>query len=174
MSKSILITMSLACGVVFGAGIDRYMMLDSRTTEPVVTKVAEVRTGGIAAPVQLQPVQLQPAKTTSATLDSSQMRAMLREELGTALTAALAGVSSSSTASKLAIAPAAAPKQQQEALLAASEIIDGGQWGEQERNSFHQKLGALDPEMREQAMQRLVQAIDSGALKSPNGGPALL
>jgi hypothetical protein len=171
MSRSILITVSLACGVVFGAGIDRYVMLDSRTTvAPAVTQVAEVRTGGITPPVQLQP-----AKTTSAALDSSQMRAMLREELGTALTAALAGVSGNSTASKpTAAPPTATPKQQQEALLAASAIIESGQWGEQERNSFHQKVAGLDPEMREQAMQRLVQAIDSGALKAPNGGPPLL
>jgi hypothetical protein len=170
MSKSILITVSLACGVVFGAGIDRYVMLDSRAVAPAATKAVEVSTGGIASSVQLQA-----AKNTSATPDSSQMRAMLREELGTALTAALAGVSSNSTASKPAAAPSAAPpKQQQEALLAASAIIESGQWGEQERNSFHQKVAGLDPEMREQAMQRLVQAIDSGALKSPNGGPPLL
>jgi len=172
MSKSILITVSLACGVVFGAGIDRYVMLDSRTVAPAIANVTEVRTGGITPPVQPQQT-----KATTATLDSSQMRAMLREELGTALTAALAGVSGNASTSKPAIAApttAAPPKQQQEALLAASEIISSGQWGEQERNSFHQKLGTLDPEMREQAMQRLVQAIDSGTLKSPNGGPPLL
>jgi len=171
MSRSILITVSLACGFVLGAGIDRYMMLDSRTVDSPATKVAEVRAGGVVPPVQAQP-----AKTTSAAADSSQMRTMLREELGTALTTALAGVSGSATASNPAVAPApAAPvKQQQEALLAASEIINAGQWGEQERISFHQKLATLDPEMREQAMQKLVQAIDSGALKSPNGGPPLL
>lgn len=171
MSKSILITVSLACGFVVGAGLDRYMMLDSATVVSTASNTAAVHT---SSPPPL--LQLQPNRSTSASLDPLQIRAMLREELGTALTAALAGTSSNAGAAKPVITTVstASAEQQKEAYQAATDLIGGGQWGEMERNSFHQQLAGLDPEMREQAMQKLVQAIDSGALKSPNGGVPLL
>jgi len=170
MSKSILITVSLACGFVVGAGLDRYMMLDSATVASTHNTVA-VHT---SSPPPL--LQLQPNRATSASLDPLQIRAMLREELGTALTAALAGANGNSGMAKPVATPVstASAEQQKEAYQAATDLIGGGQWGEMERNSFHQKLAGLDPEMREQAMQKLVQAIDSGALKSPNGGVPML
>lgn len=169
MSKSIMVTVLLACGFVIGAGLDRYMMLDSRVAAPML-RSAEIHTAS-APPL----VQLQPNRVASASLDPLQVRAMLREELSTALAGLnLAGAKSNAIVAQPVPVSSAVIEQQKEAYQAATDIITGGQWGEMERNSFHQKLAGLDPEMREQAMQKLVQAIDSGAIKSPNGGLPLL
>jgi hypothetical protein len=58
-------------------------------------------------------------------------------------------------------------------MQAANDIIAGGQWGDGERIRFHQQLAQLDPVQREQAMQNLVQAIDSGSLKVATEGPPI-
>ena len=110
--------------------------------------------------------------SASASLDPNQIRAMLREELGTALASALANKTTSQTVA--ATAPAIPKEQQQATLQSVTDIIGSGQWGESERASFHQKLAALDPDLREQAMQKLVQAIDSGLIKAANGGVPML
>jgi len=68
------------------------------------------------------------------------------------------------------IGPPSLPRQQQEAIQVAHDILAGGQWGDVERITFHQQLAQLDPA---QAMQRLVQAIDNGSLKVATVGPPL-
>jgi len=168
MAKSILITVSLACGFVLGAGLDRYMMMGSAVQQPT-----EVRTGSISPPVRPQP-----APVATAAVTPLQMREIVRDELTWALSTALPGTNQAGSVAESKPAAAPAPtlpiQQQQQALMAATDIIESGQWGLEERAKFHQQLAGLDPQLREQAMQKLVQAIDSGAIKSPNGGPPLL
>ena len=162
----------VALGLVAGAGLDRILASDS----PAGRSGTQVNASG-SPPL----AHLQPANASSSSVDVSQLRAIVREELATALTAALAtsdgnGRSVPVSAAMQASMPvvATSPQQQQEAMQAANDIVAGGQWGVDERMNFHQHLAMLDPAQVEQAMQNLVKAIDSGALKmSPDGGSPL-
>lgn len=162
MIKHIVVASALLLtGLVTGMGVERFMTVDSAATH---------RTGGSVPLVRLQSNSAAPAS-----LDTLQLRALLREELGTALTAALANSGTGNSRAAPALPTpvvTTSPQQQQEAMQAAHAIIESGQWGSLERMNFHQQLAQLDPVQREQAMQALVQAIDNGSIEL-SGGPAL-
>jgi hypothetical protein len=170
MIKPVLIGgVSLVLGLVIGAGLVR-----TPTSDPQANSVRTAASASSGTSL----AHLQPVSGPAASLDAGQMRAILREELGAALTSALAnsgGNGRSELASTQASAPlvTASPQQQQDALQAANDIIAGGQWGDEERISFHQQLAQLNPAQAEQAMQTLVQAIDSGSLNVSTEGPPL-
>lgn len=115
-------------------------------------------------------------------VELGQLRALLRGEL--------AGVVKSELAMALAIhdgvspsavsvpTPAAPPSpeliaQQNQALQTIDMLVSGSQWGEQERMNLHQQLAVLDPEQAEQAMQKVVRAIDSGSMQITTEGSVL-
>ena len=172
MVKTFLVSSALvAVGLVGGMGLERILASDSAAGKPQ----ADVSAGSGTSLARFQPLH-----ATSSPLDSSQMRAMLREELAAALTSALAnatgnGRSVPGPAVTQVSTPVVttSPQQQQEAIQIASDILAAGQWGDVERMTFHQQLAQLDPVQREQAMQRLVQAIDNGSLKVSTVGPPL-
>jgi len=158
MIKNIFSGLLLACGIVAGVSFERIAASDSAAVHA---------SSAVGSPSYVQPVK------ATASLDEGQVRAILREELAAALTAALANsgadaghMEQSSIASPVVTASL---QQQQDALEAANAIIAGGEWGDIERIGFHQQLAQLDPVQREQAMQNLVQAIDNGSLKMLDG-----
>ncbi len=53
--------------------------------------------------------------------------------------------------------------QRREALQPIDVLVARGPWGIEELNSFHEKLGLLDPQQTELAMQKLAGAINSGS-----------
>ena len=156
-------SMLFACGIVAGVGLDRIAASES----PAAQSSKAGSAGSVSPFARLQ------SGSATASLDAVQIRAMLREELGAALTSALANSSGDaryaeqpSVAAPVVMASA---QQQEDALEAANAIIAGGEWGDIERIGFHQQLAQLDPVQREQAMQNLVQAIDNGSLKMLDG-----
>jgi hypothetical protein len=107
---------------------------------------------------------------SGVTLDLAPIRAMVREELAAALSRAPGAGVQAGSSSPPAEVSSASPQQQQDAIQAISGLMEGGNWGNDERASFHQQLGQLDPQQREAAMQRLVQAINSGNLRVATAG----
>jgi hypothetical protein len=104
-----------------------------------------------------------------ATPDLSALRAMIREELSSAL-AAKGG------AGQPVATPAQPPPSQElvaqrrDAQAQINALIAGGVWGDEQRINFRQKLGVLDAGQREEAMHQLFAGINSGAIK-PDGPP---
>jgi hypothetical protein len=158
---------TLATGLSLGAIIDH-----SLVSSPQTGAHAEVSSDGVTAEAGSSSQSLSSAAATSAP-DLATMRAMIREELALALAKPQAGGQVTQVAVAVpAAAPAISAEQQRDALQSVEAMISGGRWGNEERNAFHQKLALLDPQQREQATQRLVQAIDAGSIKV-SGGPML-
>jgi hypothetical protein len=158
MSKSTLFCCTaVAVGIVLGAGIDRVVGSDDSATA----------VSSSATSATVQPLKLVMATAPAASIDTNQMRAMMREELAAAL-AKQGSVHGAETVSRPV--PEAAPvtrelqEQRSQAMQTANEIISNGQWGEEERAAFHRQLAKLDPVQFEQEMQQLAKGIDSGAI----------
>jgi hypothetical protein len=164
MSKTTLILCTtLVVSLTVGACLDRVLSSGDPVTASNSTPAPSV-----------QPFRLVPgtggnaggSMTSNAGPTGSEMRAMLREELAAGLAkqgaAARAGVQPTSQAT-----PHSAPvskeveAQRQEAMQTANEILAKGQWGPEERASFHRQLAQLGPAEFEQEMQRLVNGIDN-------------
>jgi hypothetical protein len=108
----------------------------------------------------------------AADADSSQMRALIREEM----TAVLAARSGGSAATPTPVHTPVSPEQQAERRQALEEIdalVTQGAWGNEQRASFRQKLVTLDPEQREQALSQIAMAINNGSLQVSTDGPPL-
>ena len=166
MNRLIVCAVTLATGLSLGAMIDH-----SLVSSPQIGTRAEVGSDGVTAEAVTPPGSVPNAPAPTSMPDLATMRAMIREELALALAKPQA---SGQLTHVVAAAPAAAisVEQQREAMQSVEAMINGGRWGNEERNVFHQKLALLDPQQREQAMQRLVQAIDAGSIKV-SGGPML-
>jgi hypothetical protein len=168
MSKvSFMYGVSLSLGlVVAGASVDRFLLNGS---PPNVT--AKSSAGAIAP----APVQATPGPGT----EIAQVRAVIREELASALrtthqsgSASVANASGAS-ASGAAERPAVTPERQQEAWQTANALISSGQWGEIERIRFHQSLLFLPPAQAHDVMLRAQHAVADGSLSVQTQGPPL-
>jgi hypothetical protein len=117
-----------------------------------------------------------------ADVDSAALRVLIREEMTAAL--ARAGSSLPPPQGKSgAAAPASTPVQEtaspevqaqrREALEQVNAMVVQGTWGNEQRMSFQEKLSMLDPQQRDQAMQRFATAINSGSLTVTTDGPPL-
>jgi hypothetical protein len=168
MNRLIICAVTLAAGLSLGAIIDHGLVSDPRTGAH-----AEVSSDAVTAEAGGSPQSLPSAAGPTSAPDLASMRAMIREELALALAKPQAGGQVTPVAVVVpAAAPAISAEQQREAMQSVEAMISGGRWGNEERNAFHQKLALLDPQQREQATQRLVQAIDAGSIKV-SGGPML-
>jgi hypothetical protein len=126
---------------------------------------APVAHAGIPALVMHEP-GMSPGR---ADADSSQLRALIREEV----TAAMAGKTSSSTAALKPVSASVSPEQQAERRQVLEEIdamLAQGTWGNEQRAEFRQKIFALDPEQRERALSKLTTAINGGTLQVSTDG----
>ena len=166
MNKVALIGLSVVVGIGMGTLLDRNLLGPSHAA-------METGADGISpsAPLQGASSTPSPSDTTVVSIGVEPLRAMIREEMALALTKAQAGPDARSAAPQAAPAPQASAEQQRQSLQAVDTLMTGGHWGNEERNTFHQKLALLDPQQREQAMQQLMQALNSGALKVATDGP---
>jgi hypothetical protein len=167
MAKIVLICgVSIALGVVAGVGLHLTRTTDST---PVVPRLETQHTGSVP-----QTSSLQTQSYGSSGVDVAQIRAIMREELAGALARQQPG-SGGTAASAKADAPVSPEIQRksQQAVQEANALIAGGEWGDEQRESFHQKMAFMSAAQQEDAMQRLVQAIDSGSLKVSTIGPPL-
>lgn len=106
----------------------------------------------------------------SGNIDMSAMRAMIHEELRSALADSSRDVPSPKPAPKQATPEQLA--QQRNAVETIDGLVAGGVWGEEQRRTFREKLVALDPEQREHALQQLTTGINSGTIRvTVDGSP---
>jgi hypothetical protein len=166
MHKFVLLGVTLTAGIGMGALLDRNLFNPSHVA-------VEVSADGNApsAPLQGTLSVAGTSVTSAVSFDIEPLRAMVREELALASSKALAKSGASSSVPQPAPVAEASSEQRRDSLQVVDTLISSGHWGNEERNTFHQKLAVLDPQQREQAMQQLVQALNSGTLKASTEGP---
>jgi len=119
-----------------------------------------------------------------ADVDMAALRALIREEMTAALARAGSGLPTAPPQGRSGGAPTAStpapaalsPEEQaarREALEQVNAMVVQGTWGNEQRMSFQEKLSMLDPQQREQAMQRFATAINNGTLTVTTDGPPL-
>jgi len=119
-----------------------------------------------------------------ADVDSAALRALIREEMTAALARAGSSIPTATAKGKSGAAPSAQPPAQEiaspekqaerrEALEQLNALVAQGSWGNEQRMSFQEKLSILDPQQREQAMQRFATALNNGSLTVTTDGPPL-
>lgn len=109
-----------------------------------------------------------------AAVDVAQLRAMMREELTNALAMEHGNEQSATTVVRTPIpASSEAVAQRNEAVQEIDAMINGGQWGNEERYTFHQKLALLDSEQAERVLQKVVIGLNEGTIQPTTDGPAL-
>ena len=107
-------------------------------------------------------------------LDIGQLRAVLREELAAARSSKSgdAAASTSPPLDELAPPPAVVMARR-DAMQTIDTMVASGQWGNDERQNFQQKLMVLDPQQAEQELQKVTMALNSGALQVHTDGAPL-
>jgi hypothetical protein len=167
MAKVFLICgVSIALGVVAGLGVH---LTRTAGPAPAVPRLAIQPSASVP-----QAAPLQTSSVASSSIDVAQIRAMMREELAGALARQQPGPGGTAPAAKADVP--VSPELQRKSLQAVQEanaLIAGGEWGDDQRESFHQKMAFMSATQQEEAMQRLVQAIDNGSLKVSTMGPPL-
>jgi hypothetical protein len=110
-----------------------------------------------------------------AEVDYSALRALVREEMNAALVArGGAAAVVAAPAAKIASPELVTPEIQfkrREAQEQIDAMVVQGNWGNEQRFNFQQKLAVLDPEQKEHALQQLTMAINNGSLQLSTDGP---
>ncbi len=70
-----------------------------------------------------------------------------------------------SVTAKMIVASLERVTQRRDALQPIDFLIARGPWGVEELIGFHEKLGVLDPQQTELAMQKLAKAVNSGSVE---------
>lgn len=125
--------------------------------------------GGVPAaaagtPVTMRLTDRPYAVALPATPDLSVFRAIIREELASALAAKGSARQPVATPAQLPPSPEIVA-QRRDAQAQINALIAGGVWGQEQRINFREKLGVLDAGQREEAMKQLFSGINSGAIK---------
>ena len=106
----------------------------------------------------------------SAGIDLNQVREVVREEL---IAARAAG--------ELRLAPIAAQEpvtpeliaQRRAAVDEVETMIRSGEWGNEQRATFHQRMTLLDPEQAARLLREVTIAFNQGAMRVTTDGPPL-
>ena len=117
-----------------------------------------------------------------ADVDAAALRVLIREEMTAALARAGSGLpavpppgkSGGGPSTSMPAQEVVSPElqaQRREALEQVNALVVQGTWGNEQRMSFQEKLSMLDPQQRDQAMQRFATAINSGSLTVTTDGP---
>lgn len=127
---------------------------------------ADTNESAIPAPArvaQLVLSQQQPA--ASSGLDLAQLHAAIREELAAASGSQAANRQPTRTTAEEQV-PASAEliAQRREALQDIQQMIAAGEWGNNERIEFQQKIAVLDPEQARQALQKVLIGLNNGTI----------
>jgi hypothetical protein len=163
---SLICGISLVLGVLAGVGFHLSRTAD---TPPAVPRLETQHSGGVPQTMRLQTQNVAPSG-----VDAAQIRAMMREELAGALARQQPGPGGTAPTAKADEPPSPEiQRKSQQAVQEANALIAGGEWGDQQRESFHQKMAFMSATQQEEAMQRLVQAIETGSVKVSTIGPPL-
>ena len=96
--------------------------------------------------------------------------AAFRQELAKALQSHKEGPSEPAAAATVTVTPEAQAARRA-ALSDIETLVAGGVWGNEQRSEFRTKLAMLDSGQQKLAMQNLVLALNSGAVKLQTSGP---
>ena len=133
---------------------------------------AESPASSIASARVLPGPQLENSYVHTAGGGSEATCAAFRHELAQALEHNK-GPQAAPTAEEPAPDSAQAVSARQSAQADIDALVTGSLWGDEQRDEFHRKLAALPPEQQKLALQKLVLAFNSGALKAQTNGPPL-
>lgn len=157
------VTFACAVSLALGAGIGWIAHGTSPSAAPMAS----------ALPFAAPRVSLQSSPATTGIMDVAQLRSIMREELE----AARAGErGNSATAVAPAIKAPASPElvaQRQDALREIDSMINGSQWGNEQRLGFQQRLALLEPEQAERALRQVTIALNEGGIQVTTDGPPL-
>ena len=105
-------------------------------------------------------------------IDVAQLRAVLREELA----AVRANAPQDSGRPNAIKEPAASPELTAQRQAAADEIetmIRSGEWGNEQRLRFQERMSFLDPEQGARLLRDVTIALNNGTLHVTTSGPPL-
>jgi len=127
--------------------------------------------GALAGTPATQPGTSRPVFVNpGSTLDIEQIRVVLREEL------AVLARNGAGQPRAAVIQPPATPELVAKRQAAAEEIetmIRGGNWGNEQRTAFHQRIGLLDAEQGARLLREVTIALNDGTLQMSTNGPPL-
>jgi hypothetical protein len=154
----------VTCAVVVSLAIGAGAGWTMHTSEPAAAPVA------YAIPKS----SMQAPSGAPGTIDVVLLRSMMREEL----TAALANERNSgqSAASPVKASPPPSPErvaQRREAVQEIESMLNAGQWGNEQRLGFQQRLALLEPEEAERVLRRVVVGLNEGTIRVTTDGPPL-
>ena len=133
---------------------------------------------GAAPPILSAPAAAQNVSTARVSsyvasgIDVAQLRAVLREELA----AVRANAPQDSGRSNEIKEPAASPELTAQRQAAADEIetmIRSGEWGNEQRLRFQERMAFLDPEQGARLLRDVTIALNNGTLHVTTSGPPL-
>jgi hypothetical protein len=151
-----------ALSVVIGVGFG-WALRASRPADP-----NELATAPRAQVAQLVPSQQQPA--ASSGFDLAQLHAAIAEELAAA-SGSRAGNRQPTAAKEPVPASADLIAQRREALQDIQGMISAGEWGNDERVEFQQRIAVLDPEQARQALQQVLIGLNNGTIHALTKAP---
>jgi hypothetical protein len=171
MTRTLLVTIvSFALGASGG-----WLMRGSRDVTRLVMNPLGVSPLGVNkdSPVRAASAPLATI-ASSAPLDLAQLRAVVREEISAAF-ATSRGVALPRIAPAFD-APPPTPEliaQRQAAVVEVETMIKGGEWGNDQRMTFQQRMATLDPEQGARLLREVTKALNDGTLHVTTAGPPL-
>jgi predicted lipid-binding transport protein (Tim44 family) len=153
-----------ALSIVIGVGFG-WALRASRPADP-----DELATASRAQVAQLVLSQQQPA--ASSGFDLAQLHAAIKEELAAASRSQAGSRQATAAAAKEPV-PASAEviAQRREALQDIQGMIATGEWGNNERAEFQQRIAVLDPEQARQALQQVLIGLNNGTIHALTKAP---
>jgi hypothetical protein len=152
---TLLIVAGLSAGTALG-----WQLRGVNTSSPSVT-VAESRS--------IEAATFKPDRASSD-IDIDQLRQVVREEL-IAARAAADGPSAASTAQRPVTPELIA--QRRAAVDEIETMIRGGEWGNEQRATFHQRMTQLDPDQAARVLREVTIAFNQGTMRVTTDGPPL-
>jgi hypothetical protein len=158
----------VTCTAVVALAIGAGLGWNLHSPDPLPTPVAAaVR---FASPTVATPV----TSGAGTAIDVGLLRSVMREELAAALANQHGDGTSVDSAPK--IAPPASPElvaQRQEAMREIESMVDGAEWGNEQRLGFQQRLALLAPDEAQRVLRQVVIGLNQGTIRVTTDGPPL-
>jgi len=126
--------------------------------------------GGVAEPRSIATSALGSTREETSGIDLNQLRQVVREEL---LAARAAGnVRLAPTPAQELVTPELVA-QRRAAVDEVETMIRSGEWGNEQRATFHQRMSLLDPEQAARLLREVTIAFNQGSMRVTTEGPPL-
>jgi len=157
------VTCAAVVALTIGAGLGWTL----HSPDPIATPVA-------AAIRFASPTTAATPATSGTAIDVGLLRSVMREELAAALANQRNDGTSVGSAQKTV--PPASPElvaQRQEAMREIESMVNGAEWGNEQRLGFQQKLALLAPDDAQRMLQQVVTGLNQGTIRVTTDGPPL-